>query len=124
MKFSVEQSKIFNILKATKGVVAKHAIQPILACYKIDVMENSIKVTATDLDNQISGSCPARTDGVGSFCIDGIKLTEIVAKLSGSIDFETDENVLYIRNGRTKYKMITIDSSEFPKDATDFEYQS
>ena len=124
MKFSVEQSKIFNILKATKGVVAKHAIQPILACYKIDVIDSSVKVTATDLDNQISGTCSARTEGIGSFCIDGTKLTEIVAKLSGIIDFETDENVLYVRNGRTKYKMITIDSSEFPKDATDFEYQS
>ena len=87
MKFSVEQSKFFNILKATKGVVTKHAIQPLLACYKIDVMESLIKVTATDLDNQISGSCPARTEGVGSFCVDGTKLTEIVAKLSGIIDF-------------------------------------
>ena len=104
--FSVEKTDLFNILKRTKGVLVKHSIQPVLGCYKIDVANNAIKVTATDLDNQISGSCVARTEEDLSFCVDGFKFTEIVNILDGIITFEVEDGKLLIKCGRTKYKML------------------
>ena len=122
--FSVEKTDLFNILKRTKGVLIKHSIQPVLVCYKIDVANNAIKVTATDLDNQISGSCVARTEEDLSFCVDGFKFTEIVNILDGIITFEVEDGKLLIKCGRTKYKMLMLEADEFPKDMTDFEYTS
>lgn len=122
--FSVEQTDLFNILKKTKGLLLKHGIQPVLACYKIEVANNSIKVTANNLDSQISGTCNARTEENLAFCIDGTKFTEIISLLHDVINFEVDNGGLIIKCGRTSYKMLILNADEFPKDMADFEYSS
>ena len=57
MDFSISKEDIVKALNFTLGVVEKRQTLPILSNVLINVDESSLKLTATDLESEVSTTC-------------------------------------------------------------------
>ena len=119
MKFSIKQEMLLDCLsKIQPAVQTKTGAMPVLHNFLIDVKNDSIRFTATDLEiaikHTITGSFTVITEG--SCTIPFKKLYDIVSTLEKdrdvTISYE-DEKVV-ISSGKTKMKISTLPSTEFP----------
>jgi len=60
MEITVKKEEIVSALSTTLGVVEKRQTLPILANVLFEVDENSFKLTATDLESEVTTSGPYR----------------------------------------------------------------
>lgn len=117
MKFRITREKILKPLQHLAGVVERRQTLPVLANVLVVLDGDKLAITGTDtevqlvanlmLDQQYSG---------GQTTIPAKKLLDIVKSLpEGSvIDFESEENRVLIKCGRSKFSLATLPAVEFP----------
>ena len=117
MDFYILKEEIVKSLNLTLGVVEKRQTLPILSNVLIEVDESSLKLTATDLESEIS-----TTSTISNFN-SGCKTTAPARKLSylcrllpdmAEIHFFLDGDNLKIESGSGKYNLSTLPSDDFP----------
>ncbi len=117
MDFSISKEDIVKALNFTLGVVEKRQTLPILSNVLINVDESSLKVSATDLESEISTTCV-----ISNFKSGGIttaparKLSDLCRLLpdASEIHFYLDGTDLKIEAGSGKYNLTTLPSEDFP----------
>ncbi len=120
MKIILQKEKILNAIKAVKGIVSSRGVQQILSAILIETgEEDKIKLIATDLNLAISYTTEAKIEKSGKLAISAKLLEEIITKLPDGKDItiellEEDSNTVKIQSEKTKYEIISMDSSEFP----------
>ena len=117
MDFSISKEDIVKALNYTLGVVEKRQTLPILSNVLLEVDESSLKLTATDLESEVT------TTSVISNFKSGGKTTAPARKLSdlcrllpdqAEIHFYIDGVDLKIESGSGKYNLTTLPSEDFP----------
>ena len=117
MDFYITKEEVVKSLNATLGVVEKRQTLPILSNVLLEVDESSLKLTATDLESEIS-----TTSTISNFKSGG-KTTAPARKLSDlcrllpdmtEIHFFLDGDNLKIETDSGKYNLSTLPSEDFP----------
>jgi len=117
MDFYITKEEVVKSLNQTLGVVEKRQTLPILSNVLFEVDESSLKLTATDLESEIS-----TTSTVSNFKSGG-KTTAPARKLSDlcrlmpdlvEIHFFLDGDNLKIETESGKYNLSTLPSEDFP----------
>jgi len=117
MDFYILKEEVVKSLNLTLGVVEKRQTLPILSNVLIEVDESSLKLTATDLESEIS-----TTSTISNFKSGG-KTTAPARKLSDlcrllpdltEIHFFLDGDNLKIETSSGKYNLSTLPSDDFP----------
>ena len=117
MDFYITKEEVVKSLNQTLGVVEKRQTLPILSNVLFEVDESSLKLTATDLESEIS-----TTSTVSNFKSGG-KTTAPARKLSdlcrlmpdlAEIHFFIDGDNLKIETESGKYNLSTLPSEDFP----------
>ncbi len=117
MDFYITKEEVVKSLNQTLGVVEKRQTLPILSNILFEVDESSLKLTATDLESEIS-----TTSTVSNFKSGG-KITAPARKLSdlcrlmpdlAEIHFYLDGDNLKIETESGKYNLSTLPSEDFP----------
>ena len=117
MDFYITKEEVVKSLSHTLGVVEKRQTLPILSNVLIEVDESTLKLTATDLESEIS------TTSIISNYKSGGKTTAPARKLSdlcrllpdlSEIHFFLDGDNLKIESGSGKYSISTLPSEDFP----------
>ena len=117
MDFYITKEEVVKSLNQTLGVVEKRQTLPILSNVLFEVDESSLKLTATDLESEIS-----TTSTISNFKSGG-KTTAPARKLSDlcrllpdmtEIHFFLDGDNLRIETGSGKYNLSTLPSEDFP----------
>ena len=117
MDFYILKEEVVKSLNLTLGVVEKRQTLPILSNVLIEVDESSLKLTATDLESEIS-----TTSTISNFQSGG-KTTAPARKLSDlcrllpdltEIHFFLDGDNLKIETSSGKYNLSTLPSDDFP----------
>ncbi len=117
MDFYITKEEVVKSLNLTLGVVEKRQTLPILSNVLFEVDESSLKLTATDLESEIS-----TTSTVSNFKSGG-KTTAPARKLSdlcrlmpdlAEIHFFLDGDNLKIETESGKYNLSTLPSEDFP----------
>ena len=117
MDFYITKEEVVKSLNLTLGVVEKRQTLPILSNVLFEVDESSLKLTATDLESEIS-----TTSTVSKFKSGG-KITAPARKLSdlcrlmpdlAEIHFFLDGDNLKIETESGKYNLSTLPSEDFP----------
>ena len=117
MDFYITKEEVVKSLNQTLGVVEKRQTLPILSNILLEVDESSLKLTATDLESEIS-----TTSTVSTFKSGG-KTTAPARKLSdlcrlmpdlAEIHFFLDGDNLKIETESGKYNLSTLPSEDFP----------
>ena len=117
MDFYITKEEVVKSLNQTLGVVEKRQTLPILSNVLFEVDESSLKLTATDLESEIS-----TTSTISNFKSGG-KTTAPARKLSDlcrllpdmtEIHFFLDGDNLRIETESGKYNLSTLPSGDFP----------
>lgn len=117
LSFQVEKEIIYNGLKIVERATAQKGLQPVLANILIEAVDkNKINLYATDFDLTIITSIEAQVNNIGSITLPAKKLLDIVSRLNdGIINFELNSTTMTITSNKSKFDIIGISASEFPK---------
>ena len=117
MDFYITKEEIVKSLNSTLGVVEKRQTLPILANVLFEVDESSLKLTATDLESEISTiSTISNYKSGGKITAPAKKLSELcrLFKDDSEIHFFLDGDNLKIETSSGKYNLATLPSEDFP----------
>ena len=116
MEISVSKADLLRELTATQGVVERKTTIPILSNFLFEASDDTLTITATDLDLSLRTSCSAKVKKEGSCTVPARKLYDYVKLLpEGDISIKTLENHwVSIRSGRSNTKMVGMARANFP----------
>lgn len=117
MKFLIEKENMYNGIKIVERATVIKGLQPVLANILIDaVTPNKLILSATDFDLSIITEIDAQIEEEGRITLPAKKLLDIISRLNdGLVSFELKDNTMIVTNGKTKFDIIGISASEFPK---------
>lgn len=116
MQFTVRTTQLREALSKVVNLVEKKTTRPILSYTKFRIGNESIDISATDLELSAKFVIHTSNNVQGEFCLNGKNLFEILQVLpDGEILFEiNDENTLFLSLGEIKYKLLIYKSDDFP----------
>ena len=112
MEITVKKEDIVLALNTTLGVVEKRQTLPILANVLLEVSENSFKLTATDLESEVTTRGPlSSVESAGKITTSAKKLNELCRLIPDGeqINLSLNGEKLNIRTSMGKYSL-----SRFP----------
>lgn len=118
MLFTIDKESLLNKIKTVEKITVQRGIQPVLANILFEAEKNKIKLTATDLDMSIITKTTASVQEEGKITLPARKIFEIVSKLPDKpveIALNSDNNIVTIKCGNSKFDIIGISAEEFPK---------
>ncbi|MEA3296672.1 MAG: DNA polymerase III subunit beta, partial [candidate division Zixibacteria bacterium] len=116
MKFSVPKSRLSSYLQNLMQVVPVKSTLPILTNVLIEVLENKLKLSATDLDISMTATFECNVSKKGSASLPAKILFEIIREVPESeITFEVTTTRVEIRFPNGSYKIAATPADEFPK---------
>lgn len=118
MKATIERATLLRCLSHVQSVVERRNTIPILSNVLIDASDGgTLKVMATDLDLQVvENIAAASVESAGAFTVSAHLLFEIARKLpeGSQVSFETAENRMTIKAGRSRFQLPTLPRDDFP----------
>ena len=117
MQILTERAALIDIVTRAASIVEVKKSVPILGHVVLATGENSVSVTATDLDIDITDSCPADVARSGAITVPALMLADIVRKTSGAeISFNSmpENGTVEIRSGKAKFRLPTLAAEDFP----------
>ena len=117
MEITVKKEDIVSALNITLGVVEKRQTLPILANVLFEVDENTFKLTATDLESEVTTSGPLlNIESSGKTTTSAKKLNELCRLIPDGeeINLSLSGDKLNIKTTNGKYSLSTLPSSDFP----------
>lgn len=116
MKFKIEKQVLLKGLARVQGIVEKKNTIPVLANVLLEAAEDSVFLTATDLEVGMKSSYAAEIEQKGQITVSAKKLFEIIKELpEGEISFRAKENCwIEIRCGKALFNLVGLSSEEFP----------
>lgn len=118
MKFNVQSKALYTALSSVSKVINSKNAMAILNNFLFDVSENTLTITASDLENTLTARVRiSNTEGTdGRFCVDARRCVELFKELPElGIDFEIDDNLaISIDYPGGKFNFVGIDGDEYP----------
>ncbi len=116
MRVFVDRKELEEVLTKAKPATEKRASLPVLNNFRLSAKEDRLVIYATDLENFLVLDLPARVEEVGEVSVHADKLTSIVKELpSAEVYMELAEDKLVIKGGKSQFKLVCGDPSEFPE---------
>lgn len=118
MKITLPRENLLKVLQTVGGVVEKRQTMPILGNILLQVSENTLTVTASDLEIETRAQTQLESSDTAQFAITlpAIKLINIVRSLPDGLtilmDFE--ESRCNLAAGRSRFKLSTLPAEDFP----------
>ena len=117
MKITLEKNKIFKSLSHVQSIVEKKNTIPILSNILIEAKNNSLILSATDMDISITETLSCNVIENGSATVPAHTLYDIIRKLSDSSEIEfvsNDGKIFSIRSGKSRFSLSCLPKEDFP----------
>lgn len=119
MNFTISKSELYNALHKVVGVVPQKTTISILTCILLELEEQKLRLTGTDLEISVSLTIPVNTttDGAGSVAVPGRLLLDIVRELP-DVPLNISSDVggkIVIKTEKGEYKIASQPEEDFPK---------
>jgi DNA polymerase-3 subunit beta len=116
LEITVSRAELLRELTAAQSVVERKTTIPILSNFLFEAADDTLTITATDLDQSIRTSCPAKVKKPGACTIPARKLFDYIKLLpEGDISIKLmDNHWVQIRAGRSNTKMVGMARANFP----------
>src|SRR5580692_9077066 len=117
LEISVSRAELLRELTAAQSVVERKTTIPILSNFLFEADGDKLTITATDLDQSLRTSCPAKVKKPGACTIPARKLYDYIKLLpDGEISIKLmDNHWVQIRAGRSNTKMVGMARANFPQ---------
>lgn len=130
MKFIVSSSYLLKELQILGGIINSSNTLPILDNFLFTLDNNSLEVSASDLETTISSKLEVESNSNGSFCISAKLLLDTLKTFPEQpLTFTmTDTNTIEIGSEHGKYTLSYANAEDFPKvvdlqDSSSFEIE-
>ncbi len=117
MKFKIEKSVFLTAIQTVQNVITNKAALPILSNILLEIQQDKLRLTATDLDIGISCVIPVDTQEAGAITIPAKRFGDIIKELpADSISINTKKNnQVTINTDSCEFKIMGLAKEEFPK---------
>jgi DNA polymerase-3 subunit beta len=117
MKFVVSSSVLLKQLQQINGVIQTNSVLPILEDFLFEIDQNTLTVTATDLETMMRVSLEVEARESGKVCIPAKILMDTLKNLPDQpLTFNIDSNFgLDITSDNGKYKVMGENPDNYPK---------
>lgn len=117
MKFSIERSHLLKPLQQVSGALGGRPTLPILGNLLLKVEENTLSMTATDLEVELISRVTLEGDfEAGSITVPSRKFLDICRGLPDNsvITFVLEGDRVQVRSGRSRFSLATLPANDFP----------
>lgn len=117
MRFSVSRDALLKPLQLVAGVVERRQTLPVLSNVLIQLEDDRLSLTGTDLEVEIVGRIQLEQAGEsGEITVPARKLVDICRSLpdSAQIEFLEDGQKLVVKSGRSRFSLSTLPANDFP----------
>ncbi|HEY0784552.1 MAG TPA: DNA polymerase III subunit beta [Acidobacteriaceae bacterium] len=117
MEITISRQDLLKELTAAQSVVERKTTIPILSNFLFEAADDRLLITATDLDQSLRTSCPAKVKKPGACTIPARKLYDYIRLLpDGDLSIKLMDNQwVQIRSGRSNTKMVGMARANFPQ---------
>ena len=116
MKIQIDREEFEEALKKAREATEKKSALPILTNFLISADDGKLTVKATDLENYLTLSVRADVEEGGSVCVSSRSLSDIVKNLTSAVlQMETDGDKLVLMGGRSRFRLPTVPTEDFPE---------
>lgn len=123
MRLTIERAALLKALNHVQSVVERRNTIPILSNVLLSAQGDTLKLTATDLDIEISEQAPAQVERGGQTTAPANYLYDFVRKLpDGSavkFDVSGDDPRLFISAGKSRLHLPILPAGDFPSMPSD-----
>jgi DNA polymerase-3 subunit beta len=116
MEFAIDRVAFLNSLGLVQGIVERRNTVPILGHVLLEAEDNSLQLSATDLEVGIRTSVECEASAKGSLTLSARKLFEVVREAEGDkLTLKALDNDWFeLKCGRARFKMMGLDPRSFP----------
>ena len=116
MKFQIEKETLLNPLQQVIGAVEKRQTMPALSNVLLRATENTLTLTATDLEIELVSHVAMVIDEPGEITVPARKLLDICKSLSNDslINFSVKDTKALVQSGRSRFSLATLPAADFP----------
>jgi DNA polymerase-3 subunit beta len=117
MKFIVSSSQLLKQLQVLGGVINSNNTLPILDNFLFELSENTLKVSASDLETTMSAVVDVESDSTGAIAVSARLLLDTLKTFPDQpLTFKTEgDSTIEISSDQGKYDMAYFGGDEFPK---------
>lgn len=117
MKVRVEKNIVVNGIQAVQNIITAKAALPILSNILLEAQEDTLRLTATDLDVGISCVIPVEVQEPGAITVPAKRFSDIMKELPGETAtiVAKKNNSLLIETAGCQFKIMGLAREEFPK---------
>ena len=117
MKVSIEKHNIFKSLSHVQSIVEKKNTIPVLSNILIEAKDNSIVLSATDMDISITETLNCSVIEEGSVTVSAHTLYDIIRKIpdGNEVEFISNDGKMFsIRSGKSRFSLGCLPKEDFP----------
>ncbi len=116
MEFKIDKDSFLKALQKIQGIVEKRNTMPILSNVLLEVTQDKLFLTATDLEVGMKSHYSVKVIKEGKITVSAKKLYEIIKELADEdITFATKDNDwIDIRCGKAQFSIVGLSPEEFP----------
>jgi DNA polymerase-3 subunit beta len=118
MKFRVSSHELLHQLNRASGAISSNPVLPVLEDFLFSVKENTLTITATNLETTIISRLPVTAEEDGALAVPGKIILETLKALPDHpIQFNADEEsrAIEITSDFGKYKLAGDNPDDFPE---------
>jgi DNA polymerase-3 subunit beta len=116
MKFSINRELLLRPLQQVAGVVERRQTLPVLSNLLLQVKDDQLSMTGTDLEVELIGRVAVTGMEAGEITVPARKMVDICREIpdKAEIEFSLHDNRLEIRSGRFRSTLSTLPAVDFP----------
>jgi DNA polymerase-3 subunit beta len=116
MNIQINRETLLKPLTSVTSIVEKRHTLPILSNLLLEVKQNKIHLTATDLEMQISLTVDSATSGDFSTTLSAKKLLDICRSLpdNADINMNTTESRITLKAAKSRFNLQTLPAADYP----------
>lgn len=116
MNIKIKRDALLKPLSSVSGIVEKRHTLPILSNLLLKTTDNTLNLTATDLEMQISLSVTVPANEAVVTTVSARKLLDICRSLpeQSEITMVVEDSKIQIRAGKSRFSLQTLPASDYP----------
>jgi DNA polymerase-3 subunit beta len=117
MEITVRREDLVRDLQVIQGIVDRRGAIAILSNALLVASNDTLSLSATDLDVSVKAVCPARVKKGGAVTLPARKLHDIIKALPSGSDIllrDDQEGFVSVQSERTNYKVAALPKDDFP----------
>ncbi len=116
MQIKINREILLKPLGHVASIVERRHTLPILSNLLLEANNNAFKLTATDLEMQVSLEIPSQFKDTFATTISAKKFLDICRSLpeSSEIDLQTNDSRMTVKAGKSRFNLQTLPAADYP----------